>query len=202
MTFLQRALLSPQLSLLPPTGWLLCFQEVMFPLMENLLKGSVEVLPPPPSSKHKLDSAGLEETRLRAAALLSKIFLQYLPKLTTLPNFSQLWLDILRFMEAIRTGGKPILRDETIRMMMRDHVGPGVGTQGPGWGFGYGWAVLSGPLADTPQRPGTVQWGGAYGHSFFLDPTERLTVVALTNTAFEGTSGRFPGAIRDAAYRG
>lgn len=110
--------------------------------------------------------------------------------------------DILRFMEAIRTGGKPILRDETIRMMMRDHVGPGVGTQGPGWGFGYGWAVLSDPLADTPQRPGTVQWGGAYGHSFFLDPTERLTVVALTNTAFEGTSGRFPGTIRDAAYRG
>lgn len=110
--------------------------------------------------------------------------------------------DILRFIEAIRKGGKPILQDETVRMMMRDHVGPDAGTQGPGWGFGYGWAVLPDRLAETPQRPGTVQWGGAYGHSFFLDPAEQLSVVALTNTAFEGTSGHFPAAIRDAVYQG
>lgn len=110
--------------------------------------------------------------------------------------------DILRFIEAIRSGGKPILRDETVRMMMQDHVGPDVGTQGPGWGFGYGWAVLSSRSADTPQRPGTIQWGGAYGHSFFLDPAKQLSVVALTNTAFEGTSGSFPAAVRDAVYQG
>lgn len=110
--------------------------------------------------------------------------------------------DILRFIEAIRKGGKPILRDETVQIMMRDHVGPNAGTQGPGWGFGYGWAVLPHKLAGTPQRPGTVQWGGAYGHSFFLDPAEQLSVVALTNTAFEGTSGHFPAAIRDAVYQG
>lgn len=41
---------------------------------------------------------------------------------------------------------------------------------------------------------------GAYGHSWFVDPEHRLTVVALTNTAFEGMSGAFPQEIRDAVY--
>jgi CubicO group peptidase (beta-lactamase class C family) len=43
--------------------------------------------------------------------------------------------------------------------------------------------------------------GRAYGHSWFVDPANELTVVALTNTAFEGMSGAFPREIRDAVYR-
>jgi len=85
---------------------------------------------------------------------------------------------------------------------MADQVGPQAQTQGPGWGFGYGWAVLADPgPAGTPQAKGTIQWGGAYGHSWFVDPANGLTVVALTNTAFEGMSGDFPRQIRDAVYR-
>ena len=76
-------------------------------------------------------------------------------------------------------------------------------TQGPGWGFGYGWAVLIDPAAaQSPQSPGTLQWGGAYGHSWFVDPVRRLSVVALTNTALEGMAGAFPASIRDAVYAG
>ena len=52
----------------------------------------------------------------------------------------------------------------------------------------------------TPQAAGTLQWGGAYGHSWFVDRANALTVVALTNTAFEGMSGAFPAEIRDAVY--
>ena len=44
---------------------------------------------------------------------------------------------------------------------------------------------------------GTIQWGGAYGYSWFVDPASGLTVVAPTNTAFEGMSGDFPRQIRD-----
>jgi len=33
-----------------------------------------------------------------------------------------------------------------------------------------------------------------------MDPEAELSVVALTNTAFEGMSGAFPGEIRDAVY--
>lgn len=109
--------------------------------------------------------------------------------------------DVMRFLETIRSGGGTILSSATVAAMMRDQVGPQAQTQGEGWGFGYGWAVLVDPSGTgTPQSPGTIQWGGAYGHSWFVDPVQKLTVVALTNTALEGMSGAFPLAIRDAVY--
>jgi CubicO group peptidase (beta-lactamase class C family) len=109
--------------------------------------------------------------------------------------------DVLRFLEAIRGGGAPILKPETVARMTADEVGPQAETQGPGWGFGYGWAVLVDPVAAaTPQSKGTFQWGGVYGHSWFVDPARALTVVALTNTAIEGMAGAFVTQVRDAIY--
>lgn len=109
--------------------------------------------------------------------------------------------DVLRFLEVIRTGGAPILKPETVQAMVQDQVGPQAETQGPGWGFGYGWAVLTDPTpTGTPQAAGTLQWGGAYGHSWFIDRENDLTVIALTNTAFEGMAGQFVTDIRNAAY--
>lgn len=109
--------------------------------------------------------------------------------------------DIARFLETLRQGGQPILSASSVQQMMTDQVGAQAQTQGPGWGFGYGWAVLDDPeLASTPQSRGTLQWGGAYGHSWFVDPQARLTVVALTNTTFEGMSGAFTREVRDAVY--
>jgi CubicO group peptidase (beta-lactamase class C family) len=71
-----------------------------------------------------------------------------------------------------------------------------------GWGFGFGGSVLADPsAAGSPQSRGTWQWGGVYGHSWFVDPERRLTVIALTNTALEGLLGRFPIELRDAIYR-
>ncbi|MCD4512061.1 beta-lactamase family protein [Brucella pseudogrignonensis] len=109
--------------------------------------------------------------------------------------------DVLRFLEAIRTGGTPILSTTTIETMAADHVGTQAETQGPGWGFGLGWAVLVDPApTGTPQAPRTLQWGGAYGHNWFIDRANGLSLVALTNTAFEGMSGAFPTEIRNAVY--
>jgi CubicO group peptidase (beta-lactamase class C family) len=45
-----------------------------------------------------------------------------------------------------------------------------------------------------------LQWNGAYGHKWFIDPANELTVVALTNTAFEGMVGRFTIDVRNAVY--
>ncbi|QCN99536.1 class A beta-lactamase-related serine hydrolase (plasmid) [Azospirillum argentinense] len=110
--------------------------------------------------------------------------------------------DVLRFLEAIRTGGSPILKPETVALMTSDQVGTTAKTQGPGWGFGYGWAVLDDPArTGTPQAAGTLQWGGAYGHSWFIDRQNGLSVVALTNTAFEGMAGAFPTEVRNAVYK-
>lgn len=109
--------------------------------------------------------------------------------------------DLLRFLDAVRGGGAPILKPATVAAMMRAQIGPQAATQGPGWGFGYGWAVLVDPrAAGTPQSAGALQWGGAYGHNWFVDPERKLTVVALTNTAFEGMSGPFTIEVRDAIY--
>ncbi len=109
--------------------------------------------------------------------------------------------DLLSFLETIRNGGTPILKPETVATMTRDQVGPQAETQGPGWGFGYGWAVLDNPaLTGTPQAAGTLQWGGAYGHNWFIDPANKLSVVMLTNTAFEGMAGQFVTDVRDAVY--
>lgn len=113
--------------------------------------------------------------------------------------------DLLTFLEAIRTArterSRPILTQDAVAMMMRDHVGPQAETQGPGWGFGYGGAVLVDPApTGTPQAAGTLQWGGAYGHNWFIDPVNRLSVVLLTNTAFEGMAGQVVIDVRDAVY--
>lgn len=109
--------------------------------------------------------------------------------------------EVLRFLETIRAGGAPILSDKTCEAMVTDQVGPQAESQGPGWGFGYGWAVLDDPAATgTPQSPGTLQWIGAYGHSWFVDRANGISAVALTNTAFEGMAGAFPVDIRNAVY--
>lgn len=63
ITYLQRALLVHDLQALTADEWSSCFNKVLFPLMDKLLE--------PLNDK---DHAGMEETRMRAATLLSKVF--------------------------------------------------------------------------------------------------------------------------------
>lgn len=108
--------------------------------------------------------------------------------------------DVMRLLETIRTGGKPILSKATTVSMMSNQIGSLTGPQ-PGIGFGFGGAVVVDPAAaKTPQSSGTWQWGGVYGHTWFVDPTRKLTVVAFTDTALEGLWGKFPTDVRDAVY--
>jgi CubicO group peptidase (beta-lactamase class C family) len=107
--------------------------------------------------------------------------------------------DVMRLLEAIRTGGKPIMSAATAASMMRNQIGSLAGP-GPGTGFGFGGAVVVDPVAAHTQSAKTWQWGGVYGHSWFVDPERKLTVVALTNTALEGMWGKFTTDLRDAVY--
>ncbi len=80
---------------------------------------------------------------------------------------------------------------------------PGLSGQAPGTGFGFGGALVVDPAAvKTPQSAGTLNWGGVYGHTWFVDPARKITVVAFTNTTPEGLFGKFPTALRDAVYEG
>jgi CubicO group peptidase (beta-lactamase class C family) len=110
--------------------------------------------------------------------------------------------DFLRFLETLRRGGEPILQPETIAEAFQTQIGalprP---AHNAGRGFGYfGEVIEDTAVAHTPQSAGTVRWGGAYGHEWFIDPANALAVVSFTNTALGGSDGPFPKRIRDAVY--
>lgn len=109
--------------------------------------------------------------------------------------------DFLRLLETLRLGGGALLSKALVDEMGRDQTGGLVVANTPGVGFGLGFSVLRDPvLAASPESPGTWRWGGAYGHSWFVDREKGLSVVAFTNTLYEGMSGRFVNALRDAVY--
>jgi CubicO group peptidase (beta-lactamase class C family) len=100
--------------------------------------------------------------------------------------------DFLAFLEAIRQGGAPVVRRETAQAMTTNQTGShAIVTSGPGWGFGYGGAVMLDPAASgSPLPEGAWMWGGVYGHSWFVDPAGGTSYVLMTNTSTEGMSGQ------------
>lgn len=109
--------------------------------------------------------------------------------------------DFLRLLEALRQGGDALLPNELISEMARDQTGGQELPNAPGFGFGLGFSVLRDrALAASPESEGTWRWGGAYGHSWFVDRAQGLSVVAFTNTLYEGMAGRFVTDLRDAVY--
>jgi CubicO group peptidase (beta-lactamase class C family) len=112
--------------------------------------------------------------------------------------------DFLAFLEAIRTGGGGVVAPETARSMMTNQTGDLlIVTSGPGVGFGFGGAVITdASVAASPLPQGSWLWGGVYGHSWFVDPAQELSVVLMTNTATEGMSGRLSQELLAAAAQG
>jgi CubicO group peptidase (beta-lactamase class C family) len=111
--------------------------------------------------------------------------------------------DFMVFLETVRQGGGAILAPHSARSMMSNQIGSlrtNLETT-PSWGFGFGGAVLMDPaMAELPQAAGTWKWGGVYGHHWYVDPQNRLTVVALSNTTVEGMVGSFVGELMSAVY--
>ncbi|MER7499580.1 serine hydrolase [Nonomuraea pusilla] len=82
--------------------------------------------------------------------------------------------DLLAFGEALRLGGGPVLRPETVTEMTRDQGAEGAAFR-HGLGVRIGDPAIVGPLSGA--------WGhsGFTGTSLVVDPARRLTVVLLTN---------------------
>ena len=107
--------------------------------------------------------------------------------------------DYLRVLEALRTGGAPILRPETARAAGENQIGH-LESQclGPGNGCGFGGGVLIDPAAAKSARGrGSYGWGGIYGTGFWIDPQAKLSVVIMTNVA--GAQG-FEAELEQAIY--
>ncbi|XP_018008715.1 Golgi-specific brefeldin A-resistance guanine nucleotide exchange factor 1-like isoform X2 [Hyalella azteca] len=94
MTYLQRALLNHDLQTLDAHQWEACFNKVLFPLLAALLPASQSS-----TASTAEAAAGTEESRLRAATLVQKVYLRHLTTLLTLPTFTALWLTILDFLD-------------------------------------------------------------------------------------------------------
>lgn len=108
--------------------------------------------------------------------------------------------DYLRFLESIRIGTIPLKRT-SLKMLTSNQIGDLPMLSGPGWGWSLGFSILKDPkLAKSPQGKGTYQWGGVWGNSWWVDPQNKLSVVILTNTALEGTTGKFPMDIMKIIY--
>ena len=102
---LQRTLLAPEILQNTDVDLTIIFERVFFPLLEELLKPQV----------FRRDPDGMGETRLRASALLCKIFLQYLTQLSQrqgMHTMTALWLKILGYQDRLMHSGR---RDQMVR---------------------------------------------------------------------------------------
>jgi CubicO group peptidase (beta-lactamase class C family) len=108
--------------------------------------------------------------------------------------------DLITFFEALRTDGGGVLSKDTLDLGMSNRIGT-VHRDDAGQRFGYFGAVVEDPqAAASPAAPGAVNWGGVYGHSWLVDRASGITFLSMSNTALEGCTGKFPKAVRDAAY--
>lgn len=107
--------------------------------------------------------------------------------------------ELMALLDTLRSGGGSVLPASVVAEMGREQIG--TLESSPGFGFGLGFSLVRDPTrAKTPEAPGTWRWGGVYGHNWFVDPARQLSVLALTNTLWEGMSGRFVNDLRDAVY--
>jgi brefeldin A-resistance guanine nucleotide exchange factor 1 len=103
-TALQRCLQAPDLASPHHTEWTKIFSEVLFPLINQLLKPEV----------HQTDPHGMTETRLQATQLLCKAFLHYLALLSEWDGMLDLWTRILAIVDRLMNSGQSNMLVEAV----------------------------------------------------------------------------------------
>jgi CubicO group peptidase (beta-lactamase class C family) len=94
-----------------------------------------------------------------------------------------------------QSGGRRYLKADTVKLMRRSVLQPGVmvdlyGPNQPGIGFGLDFAVIEDPSkVPTAQGKDTFYWGGAFGTWFWLDPTNDVVFVGM----IQNVNGSVPG---------
>lgn len=101
--------------------------------------------------------------------------------------------DYMTFLLAIQNGGEfdgqRILKAETVKLMLQNHVPSQIGpikfppTVRDGIGFGYGFDVTIAPSKFDPARKvGDYGWGGAASTHYWCSPKDDLIVVTMEQT--------------------
>jgi CubicO group peptidase (beta-lactamase class C family) len=110
--------------------------------------------------------------------------------------------DYARFLEAIRLGGTldgaRLLSPRSVRLMATNQVG--TLHSATGLGFGLGFETTDRYGASGMQTEGAFGWGGAYGSTYRIDPSERLVMVMMIQLIPNGTDIRdvFPNLVYQA----
>jgi CubicO group peptidase (beta-lactamase class C family) len=118
--------------------------------------------------------------------------------------------DYARFSQMLLNGGaldgKRYLSPKTIAYMGANHVGPGSGVvpgpyylPGAGFGFGLGFAVRTeAGVSPVEGSVGEMNWSGAGGTTFWVDPKENMFVVFMAQVVSERTRIRV--ALKNLVY--
>lgn len=82
------------------------------------------------------------------------------------------------FLNAGKANGKQILKAETVELMLTNSVGE---LLGEARGFGLGFGVLYNTAKDpSPAENGQFYWGGYFRTHFFVDPSEKIVALFMT----------------------
>ena len=109
--------------------------------------------------------------------------------------------DFMALLEALRTGGGPILRPETVDKGLSNQTPQLAQAVSPGVMFSYFGAYIANPaVAGLPLSAGSNRWGGIYGHNWFIDRDKGLSVLSMSNTGLEGSDGAYRSEVCNAVY--
>ena len=118
--------------------------------------------------------------------------------------------DYARFAQMLLNGGtldgKRYLSPKTVAYMGSNHLGPNSGVvpgpyylPGAGFGFGLGFAVRTeAGVSPAEGSVGEMNWSGAGGTSFWIDPKENMFVVFMAQTVSQ--RGRIRVALKNVVY--
>jgi CubicO group peptidase (beta-lactamase class C family) len=118
--------------------------------------------------------------------------------------------DYARFVRMMANGGtldgKRYLSPKTVAYMGSNHIGPAAGVvpgpyylPGPGFGFGLGFAVRTeAGVSPIEGSVGEMNWSGAAGTTFWIDPKEDMFVVFMSQTVSQ--RGRIRAALKNLVY--
>jgi CubicO group peptidase (beta-lactamase class C family) len=112
--------------------------------------------------------------------------------------------DYARFLQMLLNEGEldgvRVLRADTARQMMQNATGNMPTLRGPGWGYTLSFGILIDPATAKSRLPaGSCGWGGIYGTQFWIDPTNRVVGLVMTQTAIIGSSA-ISNPVREAFY--
>ncbi len=115
--------------------------------------------------------------------------------------------DNVRLLQGLIPGGPTLLKPETIDLMWRSQLPPGLCVQfpnvprDPNRGFALGSALNTGPVMGSPDEAvGEVGWGGLAGTIWWMNPRIGIAAVLMTQRWF-GFGNPYAIEFKRQAYR-